>query len=98
MNWKHFLKPDKRKVVVFVILYVLTSSIPNEKFGIPQVTPILTYFGFPFTQSGGRYKDLPFMSEYSTEYINPLAYIGNTIVWYLISCLIIWIYGKLKKK
>jgi hypothetical protein len=101
MTIKQFLKPDWRKIKVVMILLILTN------FGFLFLVLMTTagdagYFdmiGLPLgfvklsicsnlsgvVSCGGGFFSLPFL-------------IINIIFWYLLSCLIIWIYDKFRKK
>jgi len=119
MKLKQFLKPDRRKIVVFVILVMITNSFLN---GISFNVVNLSYgpwnkIGYPFVflyeikHFLGRPIDNPYASswfpigtliiqETSIQILGlniPLL-ILNLIIWYLLSCLIIWIFDKVKKK
>lgn len=88
MNWKEFLKPDRRKIVIFVILSLLFSFsfLPFSLF----VVGVSTYIGFPLTIYYFSIRTGPIFSFENL--------ILDIIVWYLLSCLIIWIYDKVKKR
>jgi len=94
MNWKEFLKPDWRKIVLMFIFVMLTSIIKN--LGILVRTEIIDYYGFPFPFYGKAGLFEP-PQPYRT-FFDPIALIGNIIILYLLSCLIVWIYKKVKKK
>jgi hypothetical protein len=81
MNLKKFLKPDWRKIVIFIVLLIV--FLP-WKSGIIVGELYWRAWGFPW----------PILAH-------KLIYQGLTldlIFWYLISCFIIWICDKLKKK
>jgi hypothetical protein len=95
MDWKEFLKPDWTKVVVFVILIFITSSIPDLFI---EGTDMRISYGFPFSFFifGGRLElspgqSIPFYFHYE-------AIIENIIIWYLLSCFIVWVFDKAKKR
>jgi hypothetical protein len=95
MNWKKFFKPDWRKIAIFFVLLILTIFSVQA---CGQITPAFSYnllfapFYF-YNILNRQYFD--FYSNCDTSYI-PLIF--STIYWYLLSCLIIWIYEKTKKK
>jgi hypothetical protein len=91
MNLKNFLKPDWRKIVLSVILllWYLSSILIAiaEEGGFNSVLHFIAVFGmlifFPF----------------SLFYIFfPVDIILSILYTYLLSCLIIWVYDKRKKK
>lgn len=95
---KEFLKPDWRKLILFLILMILTSAIPNFGFGIWWTgADIGRNYGFPFNFYG--YGGGPPLSpgEQVPFYFNVSSLVLNILVWYLISCLIIIIYDKVKE-
>jgi hypothetical protein len=81
MNIKQFLKPNWKKIVIFVTISIIFSLIDYGISG-ELIIPII---GLP----------LPFYINYNITY--PFLII-DLIVWYFISCLIVWIYDKVKKK
>jgi len=95
MTIKQFLKPDWRKFVIFLLFFILTyiwvydcgdinSSISCEAHGFP-----MTYWSH-YTIS-----KIPLQAENTISYFELIA---DLIIWYLLSCLVIWIYDKVKKK
>ena len=96
MNWKEFLKPDWIKIVIFVILMgglnyfiISTTEILDARIlvGLP-----LGFWpkGSFYVQSGGP---IPPTVEFSS-----INFIIDIIFWYLISCVIVFVYRKTKKK
>jgi hypothetical protein len=93
MTLKQFLKPDWRKIVIFVVLFVLAViiiPIINARFGLYTVS-----IGFP----------LPFYScTFLVELGSLCSFTGYTyiiidiLIWYLLSCLTVWIYDTLRKR
>jgi hypothetical protein len=77
MRLKQFLKPDWRKPLLFIIIFILThvAEIPSPWENI-------------YAQATTNYGTVGIV----------LILIIDVIVTYLISCLIIWIYEKVKKK
>ena len=104
MTLKQFLKPDWRKIVVFLILFFGFTSFLNyasdlyyDIYVSPYVgvalynyVPLLGYPSFYFErchfESG---------CVYQFDFLNLLL---NITLWYLLSCLIVWIYDKYFKK
>lgn len=121
MGIKHFLKPDWRKILIFVILLILIILfIPITK-GYRFVDCIPAW---PCSSGGSIYTNL--ITEITNQisiglsifYENPHYSVGKNlrifaskhlfgiiieailaiIVSYLISCFIVWIYNKFRKK
>lgn len=103
MNAKQFLKPDWRKIVIFLLLFIPTSIIPNFGFGIWwSGADIGIVYGFPISfygYGGGPplRPDQP-IPTYEFGFINFILLLSNAIIWYTISCVTVWIYDKVKKK
>jgi len=87
MDWKQFLKPDWRKIVLFL---VLLNFVPM---------PLVCYYalggcGEMFIVAGFIF----FLTVLMTPLIMIVIAIPLIILSYLLSCLIIWIYDKFKGK
>ena len=105
MNWKEFLKPTLIKVILFLILF-----IPTSLFLTRSTSKSTWSVGFPFGIYSCIVGDNSPMCSISPSYefmnFNLSNYAGwmleglllNIIIWYLVSCLIIWIFNKSKKK
>jgi len=109
MNFKDFIKPTKRKLIIFLIIAIL-ANIPFIGYfkittGCPPpilctnftniFNPLLNPLFFLF---GGE-DDAP-IATYSYSGIGEIYYvlmILNIIYWYIVSCLIILIYNNIKK-
>jgi len=99
MKWKEFLKPDWRKIVIFIIIFILLFFIPT--FPTFSILPV------PVGVEGGAYM-VGWSSLYNllygygtlTDRINymKIPIIINCFVSYLLSCLLVLIYDKRKKK
>ena len=88
MKWKEFLKPDWGKIVIFIVLILLSLLFPSN---IALINPIM-YFIWTFT-------GIPCPGGFCDRGLRPfIVGLFFTVLFYLISCLIIWIYGKVKKK
>ena len=74
---------------------------------------LISYYGFIITPLGSLRTDVPievgfpfvfYLAEfrwgpqYSHEEFYFLPFLLNIVFWYLLSCLIVWIYDKVKKK
>jgi hypothetical protein len=99
MNWKRFLKPDWRKIILTVILISLSFLYIYEPVIMDAYE---AYRGLPmfywkyFTGTGLIVPGMN-LPEPVTEFLY-LNLIIDLIFWYFLSCLIIWIYNKVKKK
>lgn len=103
-NLKNFLKPTKGKLVVFVLIFFLTIFLHGivvklEAKALEIVERILSPH-----QLWYRYIT-PLPPDPAGILIHPytillaiLGFIAGLIYWYLISCLIIFIYERLKEK
>ena len=96
MNWKEFLKPDWRKIVITVLLFLI---IPE-----PIVLCIdpggCNWTLIPFGNLLSPLMILLFIvSMGGSVTFEPILIILMTLlVSYFLSCLIVWIYDKVKKK
>jgi len=97
MTIKQFLKPDWRKIVVTVI-FLIYSVIINIYFYSVDLTStasimlLLAYFlNLPYTILFSQ-ELIPYQFEFICFIIIGFIY------QYLLSCLIIWIYDKFRKK
>lgn len=105
MNWKQFLKPDKRKIVLMIIITLvwilllrfLLSEDPKYKYITCQC---------PAECPGGNYIDYLIIPS-SCKCCTSLSMIYNDYLWnlllplvisYFLSCLIVWIYDKFRKR
>jgi hypothetical protein len=94
--WK-FIKPDWRKIVLFLILLILTSITPNLGFDIWWTGADMgTNYGFPFSFYGCCGGPPLMYGQPVPTYSHPIALIEDILLWYLISCLIVWVFDKLK--
>jgi hypothetical protein len=93
MNIKHFLKPDWRKIVIFVVLFIAIFLIGYYKY----LTLDSWTFGIPFEFSSG-YGPCPYPNVIECNKNNFIFLVLDIIIWYILSCLIIWVYDKFRKK
>ena len=101
MNWKKVLKTERRVIVVFIILFFVTSLIPlpylysslfrGLRGGLP-----LYYFTYYEGEGIIRLPDADLLIP-SDEFLY-LNFIIDIIFWYIISISIILIYNRVKKK
>jgi len=93
MNLKKFLKPDWRKIVIVMIFFAL-SYIYTVTTLIPALGLTFLFHGFPL----GYFR---ITARYNVIQASKILWVGllaDIIFWYFLSCLIVWIYDKLKKK
>jgi hypothetical protein len=100
MNWKEFLKPDLRKVAIFLIIFFL---LPVPLYVGCTPCHAFCIFCFPHWEFISLFSFLTNIieNEYYHYYLQVFAifiYILELITFYSISCLIVWIYEKVKKK
>jgi len=101
MQWKQFLKPDWRKNIAFFILIfiVLNDTVIFQKFDeiwyVLYITqPFYKALRICYSFSGSCHK----MIEGIAAPLVPITRLFDILYLYLLSCLIIWIYDKVKKK
>ena len=88
-NLKDFLKPTKGKIVVFVLIFFLAINFS-----------LTIYIG----TTVGKVERILCPHYWLSSYIAPadrlafLLFITDLIYWYLLSCLIIFIYARVKEK
>lgn len=96
MKIKQFLKPDWRKIVLFILLFIISTLVranlfPNRKLEYPY-PPFV--FGMPFVS----FYVYPIVELTPEIRLNFLGLFGDIIFWYFISYLLVWAYDKFKKK
>jgi len=102
MNWKKFLKPEVNKIGLNLLLLLISSFVVQDII-IGQCREI-EYYGFPlpwFKYDCTTDKGVLCSGNQAVCSIMPpevLLLIADIIVWYLLSCLIIWIYDRVKKR
>ena len=99
MNWKKFLEPDFKKLIVFFIIEFITIVVSV----IPAI-PLLLEALIPFNFIISSFTNLTNVNPTDFSSIKYVSIILGLIrflelVWhYVISCFIIWIYSKIRKK
>ena len=101
MSWKGFLKLDKRKIVVFVIIIIIKLFL----FSFSMLTGVLNIQrgepGYEEYQRAMTEQKIAWIILTILDWPILIPVIGLIldVIWlYLLSCLIIWIYNKVKKK
>lgn len=85
-----FFKPDLRRVAIFVILAAILFNI--EWWWIPKCCDFIYYQGLPLSvYYWGGFAGFP-------KTCMPVNLVVDMLIWYLISCIIVWIYDKFRKK
>jgi len=107
MSWKEILKPDWRKIVISIILTILGISymfIPVMYYKISIFIkifylPILLLYGLGWNHLNLSILLRNILSSQLIHLIYLLiSFVFSFIVWYLLSCIMVWIYNKVKKK
>lgn len=110
MSFKQFLKLDWRKIVVFVIILFLEFQLFMIIFRYPPELPIQAFCCKDFEETGtmsDHCKEINLTAEDCLKYenirkteafYNLLVLIFDIVIVYIISCFIVWIYDKLRKK
>ena len=99
MGWKEFLKPDKKKVVSWLLIFLFTPLPYTFQCIFPDVE--LPYILSVMCMSGKIFLPIVFfvyfhiMGDIILKPVIPIIYF---IISYLLSCLIIWIYDKLARR
>ena len=100
---KQFFEPDKKKIAIFAYSFIFSSIYQWIWYFTmaPQIHifPILIYHGFPlsfFTTVASWGTALP--PDPLPLGFFPINLVIDIFFWYLISCLIVSIYDRLRKK
>jgi len=88
MNLKQFLKPDWRKIVLTIILSLIVYFFLWFN-NIACVREMMTGHCMGASRK---------LEDIFIRYLQPQNFLAILILWYLFSCLITWIYDKVKKK
>lgn len=120
MNWKEFLKPDYRKIMIFIALMIITNYLLKGLSGNTEINMSLGPWdrnGYPFVflYEIQHFLGQPISNTYATSWfpigtiiiqessvqilgLNIPLLISDIVIWYVISCFIVWIYDKFRKK
>ena len=88
---KEFLKPTIANIILFLILIIISTWFSSNLTYSYGGWPL--YF-WPIKSFGSAGFE---MSEVAPSFL-VLNFIADIVIWYLISCLIIFVYNKIKKK
>lgn len=90
MNWKQFLKPDWRKIII-VLIFLIAPTHREVIFGsdVYLLGVPLPCLSVSWSFVGNRIDGL---------HTIPIFLLIDIAIGYLIGCFIIWIYDKVKKK
>ncbi len=98
---KKFLKPDWRKIVLIVVLFFIATSLTGKLNKEIDNNPLYGPIGF-FMNNRDVYKEWGFPLKWlkigGGEKIISLSLVGDLIFWYFISCLLIFVWDKIKNK
>jgi predicted membrane protein len=93
---KQFLKPDWRKIVLFVVLIIILPIFPQN---LCQDTVCLIPIPFSIILAAFINTSIKNGINYFTDpFGNFIIIIIVFIIEFLLSCLIVWIYDKFRKK
>jgi len=102
MSIKKFLKPDWRKIVIFVILFLITTFVPfftAEAYNMTSGERFISRFSLANILFncfwGNIYENFLYKQECSQSI---QFFVLLIILDYLLSCFIVWIYDKFRKK
>ena len=109
MNFKDFLKPTKKKAIVFAILLIILIMIGTMFQSIGGWTKHTDYLPLPLPALTIKTVYCPEYLAYSVPdcqpgsslllgWFNILFLIADLLFWYLVSCISIFTYKKVMKK
>lgn len=95
MDWKKFLQPDLKKIILFIALFIIGTLFWPKPLALD-----VNYFGGPLVFASVGTLPCPPGTPYPCHMpiINYFNLIIDIIFWYLIACGIIFAYNKYKKK
>jgi len=99
MTLKQFFKPDWRKIVIFVILSALFLYLYFYCVVIWCESSLIWALAYPITLIYPLILALEEINLFLFMVVNYFITVFiSFLYWYVLSCLIVWIYDKLKKK
>jgi len=96
MSWKEFLKLDWRKVLIFVIISMLSILLIEPQRGCCSCCPKWATICIAMCCPCYNFIVWPYFGVKGTMDI--FGIFVSVVYWYLISCLIVWVYDKVKKR
>jgi len=93
---KQFLKPDWRKGMFFIVFIIINSFFLCHKVLVSGGR--IKYCGFPLDCLKDTYIVAIGGFNSSLEFTGLFSCLANIIFWYLIACLVIFIYDKFKNR
>ena len=98
-NWKEFIKPDWKKILLLIIILLPTLLITYNELDCMTMGGGCTYSeGFPFAYHSISYCAALPNPPSPRENSNIFAIVLDIIFWYLITCLLFYVYSKIKSK
>jgi len=104
MNWKKFLKPDWRKIVLALVLSLILPFFSTSGWDCTE-TPCGSHYFYIMPIVGGFVNLMEFLKRlilsgvpFEALLMPLILFLISFIISYLLSCLIVWIYDKVKKK
>jgi uncharacterized membrane protein AbrB (regulator of aidB expression) len=103
MKWKELLKPDWGKILITILITLMFSILVINVFGINydnlKIPTLVDFVGFIIfiVILAWPLSLLPSTMNTQTLFL-PLGMFLLILYWYFLSCMIIWIYNKVKKK
>jgi len=99
MNIKQFFKPRGIKIVLLLIFLVLSFFKTNHPLSSDSTS---FSHGFPLYYLNEGYNWWSFTDDWKSHReifnISYLNFFADLVFWYVVSCFIVWIYDKFKKK
>jgi hypothetical protein len=100
MNIKQFLKPNWRKILLSLILFLsifyAIDFIFSNSFGVLSFIVLLFFISIFYVSKNPSNHENYVSPESLIDLISFI--IISLIISYLLSCLIVWVYDKVKKK
>ncbi|MFH1445527.1 MAG: hypothetical protein ABIF08_03545 [Nanoarchaeota archaeon] len=97
MGWKNFFKPTIAKIVLFLILFLVTSVLNNMSLFFATCCDLGTNYGFPIAFYGYGGGPPLLHGQQTPSYFNISILILDILIWYLVSCGIAGLYHKIRK-
>ncbi|MDI6826487.1 MAG: hypothetical protein QMD36_04865 [Candidatus Aenigmarchaeota archaeon] len=98
MNWKEFLRLDRRKFLVWLLLIIITFMIPfftSILQFLMVINPILYFFVYLVATLEMTVFNFRLILEVSLVLINGILL---SLCWYFLSCFIVFEWNRLKEK